>query len=409
MEFDFFTLSNGLRVVHKQIDNSDVSHCGLLIDVGSRDEKDDEQGLAHFIEHCIFKGTGKRKAYHILSGLDAVGGELDAYTTKEETCIYASFLNKHYERAMELIADITFNSTFPAKEIEKEKEVIIDEIYSYQDSPAEQIFDDFEDMIFAGHPIGRNILGTVSSVNTLQQSHIKQFIKRTYSIDKMVFSSVGNIPLKTLQRLLEKHLSLPFTQKASNGRKPFTGYRPIERTVERDTYQTHCLMGTVAYKASDPKRRYLSLLNNILGGPAMNNRLSLTIREKFGFAYNIESSYTTYSDSGNFNIYFGTDHKHVNKTRALVLKELKKLRETPLGTRQLHQAKQQLIGQIALAQENKVNSMLAFGKSLLLYDTVDPLPVVYGKIEAITATHLLDVANEILTEDRLSTLTYLSK
>jgi predicted Zn-dependent peptidase len=406
MEFNLFTLSNGIRVIHQEMNGSDVSHCGIIVNAGSRDENEDEQGLAHFIEHSIFKGTNKRKAYHILSGLDAVGGELNAYTSKEETAIYASFQNQYLEKAIELITDITFNSAFETKEINKEKDVIIDEINSYLDSPGEQIYDDFEGQIFAGHSIGRNILGTIESVKSFKRKDILAFMKRNFTTDRMVFSVVGKISEKKLRRLLDKHLGQIEESSSVLNRKAFDQYKVTKVTSTDDNHQTHVMIGSAAYGSDDPKRRSLILLNNILGGPAMNSRLNLGIREKYGFAYNIESSYTPYSDTGIFAVYFGTDSKVSARTHQLVMNELKKFRAKKLGVRQLEQAKKQLIGQIALSQEHHVNSMLSLGKSVILYGAVDLLSETYHKINAVTAQEIFEVANEIFDESRLSSLTF---
>jgi predicted Zn-dependent peptidase len=408
MEFYHFTLPNGIRVIH-QPTNGEVSHCGLTIAAGSRDELENEQGLAHFIEHAIFKGTKKRKAFHILSRLDAVGGEINAYTSKEETNIYASFQNAHYERAIELLSDITFNSTFPARELNKEKDVIIDEINSYLDSPSEQIFDDFEDLIFKGHPLGRNVLGTIESVSGFNKKNVQQFMQRSYTTDRIVFSSVGNISEKKLRRLVENCFGHIKATTNTSKRSIFKANGAVQKSITRDTHQTHSLIGNTAYKASDDKRRGLILLNNILGGPALNTRLGLEIREKYGYAYYIESNYTPYSDTGLINIYFGTEAKHYDKTRKLIYKELKKLREKKLGVRQLHQAKQQLKGHIALAQESRSNLMFSLGKSLLLYNKVDSIQDVYNSIDAISESEILEIANEIFNENHLSELTYSSK
>lgn len=391
------------------MNGSDVSHCGIMINAGSRDEEAHEQGLAHFIEHCIFKGTKKRKAYHILSGLDAVGGELNAYTTKEETVVYASFQNLYLEKAIELLVDITFNSTFDNKEIKKEKDVIIDEINSYLDSPSEQIYDDFEEQIFEGHTIGRNILGTTESVQNLKRKDIQNFIERNFTTDRMVFSIVGSASPKKIDRLVAKYLGELKSSTSTTNRKAFELYKPTHVQLERENFQTHYMLGSAAYPSGHEKRRSLILLNNILGGPAMNSRLNLGIREKYGFAYNIESSYSPYSDTGLFSIYFGTDQKYAKRTHSLVMKELKKLRDKKLGVVQLNQAKKQLIGQIALAQESRANLMLSLAKSLMLYDRVDPLEVSYNRIREISAEELLEVANEVFEESQLSTLIFPGK
>lgn len=408
MEFHLFTLPNGIRVIHKETDR-EIAHCGLVVNAGSRDELEDEQGLAHFIEHCIFKGTKKRKTYHILSRLDAVGAEINAYTTKEETWIYASFINKHFERAVELISDICFNSTFPEKEIKKERDVIIDEINSYQDSPTEMIFDDFEEQVFAKHPLGRNVLGTAESVKKFNRESILKFIFRHYRTDQMVFSVVGNINSKTVERIVRKFFSGKMDSGIYQKRKAFKTYKPSHILKEEETHQVHYLLGNTAYHHDHPLKPGLILLNNYLGGPAMNSRLNLMIREKHGIAYNIESNYQSYSDTGVFEIYLGTDDRMFEKGKKLIFNELKLLREKKLGTSQLHSAKQQLIGQFALAQESGSSIMLAIGKTFLLYDKVDSIEEVYRKINEITSTDLLEIANEIMNEKDMSSLTYSSK
>jgi predicted Zn-dependent peptidase len=405
MEFHIFTLPNGIRVIHKQTDR-EVAHCGLVVNAGSRDELEDEQGLAHFIEHCIFKGTSKRKTYHILSRLDAVGAEINAYTTKEETWIYASFVNKHFDRAAELIADICFNSTFPEKEIKKEKDVIIDEINSYQDSPSETIFDDFEEQVFDGHPIGRNILGTVDSVKKFSRESILKFIFRHYRTDQMVFSVVGNIPAKKVERVVRKYFSESRDSAIHQKRIAFNSYLPRHIERNEDTHQVHYVLGNTAYHHDHPQKTGLILLNNYLGGPGMNSRLNLMIREKYGFAYNIESHYQSYYDTGIFEVYLGTDEKTFEKGKKLIFKELALLREKKLGTAQLHSAKQQLIGQFALAQESGSGIMLAIGKSFLLYDKVDSVEEVYKKINEVTSSDIMEIANEILQVNSLSSLTF---
>lgn len=407
MEFQQHTLANGIRIIHKQKNGIEVSHCGIMINAGSRDERENEQGLAHFIEHTLFKGTKKRKAYHILSRLDAVGGELNAYTGKEETAIYASFVSNHYERAVELLADITFNSTYPAKEIEKEKDVIIDEIHSYLDSPGEQIFDDFEEQIFGNHPIGRNILGTIDSVRNFKQRDIIEFVQRRYRTSEMVFASVGSLDFKKVIKLAEKYLGDIPASTATSERVPFVDYQPKHVEIKRHTHQIHYILGCVAYDANHDKKRGLVLLNNYLGGPGMNSRLNLNIREKHGIAYNIESSYQSFTDTGIFNIYLGTDQAMFNRSKKLLSAELKKMREQKLGTAQLHLAKQQLIGNIALAQESGASLMLAIGKSALFYEEVDSTEVIFNQVNEITASDLLEIANEIFDESQMSSLTYL--
>jgi predicted Zn-dependent peptidase len=407
MDFNFFTLSNGIRVIHMDHPGN-IAHCGLVVNAGSRDERSREHGLAHFIEHCIFKGTTHRKTFHILSRLDAVGAELNAYTTKEETWIYASFMKQYLERAVELIADITFNSTFPDKEIVKEKAVIIDEIASYLDSPSDMIFDEFEEMIFRGHSLGRSILGTEKTLKHFGKESILGFLQRQYSSSRMVFSVVANLPLAEVKSILEEHLCGNNYSGKAPARKPFTSYNPEHLLKLEETHQVHYLLGNLAYSHNDDRRIPMILLNNYLGGPAMNSRLNLNIREKYGIAYNIESHYHAYSDTGLFQVYLGTDGKTFEKARELIFKELRHLRENRLGVSQLKGAKQQLIGQIALAQESGSGIMQAIGKSYLLYDRVDTLEEVFAQIDKISSSEILDIANEIFDERTMSSLTYLS-
>ena len=405
MDYQTFQLTNGIRLIHQYID-SPVAHLGLIINTGSRDEEENEQGLAHFIEHVIFKGTKKRKAFHVLSRLEDVGGELNAYTTKEETAIYASFLNEYYHRTMELISDIIINSNYPEHELEKEKEVIIEEINSYKDSPSEQIYDDFEELIFPEHPFGRNILGTPEHLRKFHKKEIKTFIKKNYHTDQMVICSVGKIPFHRLQKLAIRYFQhLPENLRTTQ-RKAITLYRPEIKVVNYETYQSHCIIGNQAYDSNHPKRFAMVLLNNILGGQSMNSRLNLALRERQGLTYNIESNYTAYTDTGVVNIYFGTDRENLDRALSLVHKELEKLRSQKLGSLQMSKGKKQLIGQMAIAHENREELMLTLGKSYLLYNKVDDLKTVQAKIETITADDLIEIANEVFAPDKLSTLIF---
>ena len=393
-------LKNGLKVIHQQVDGK-AAWCGLIIGVGSRDERPEEEGIAHFIEHVIFKGTEKRKAFHILSRIEDVGGELNAYTTKEDTCIYASFLARDYERALELFADIVFHSVFPEKEIEKEKEVVIDEINSYKDSPGELIFDDFEELIYPDYPIGRNILGSEKAVKGLRRDDIIDFVKRNYRPGRMVISSVGDIPFDKLVRLIERYFGdIPGDPAVLVRERPGI-YLPRQKVIDMDTYQNHCIIGNVAYDYTEDKRLAFSLLVNILGGTGMNSRLNLNIREKYGLAYNIEASYTPYSDTGVFTIYFGCDAGDLDKCLRLCRKEM-----AALGYNQLRKAKNQMIGQITLASENYENMMLSSGKSFLIYDKVDELEAVCEEVGGITPELLRQVAREIFAQDKQSVLIY---
>ena len=407
IETDFLThtLPNGIRLIHRP-DTSPVGHLGILINTGSRDEEPDEHGLAHFIEHSVFKGTGKRRAFHILSRIEDVGGELNAYTTKEETTLYCTFLTGFYERSAELLNDILFNSTYPEKELKREKEVVLEEINSYKDSPSELIFDEFEELVYDGHPIARNILGMPANLASFNRESILRFISNNYHTNQMVVSSVGKIDFDALVKLSEKYFGQAETRLRQNGRVRFDNYIPGNRVVEKDTYQSHCMLGNLAYDVMHPKRITMVLLNNIIGGQAMNSRLNMALRERKGMAYNIESGYTAYTDTGLFNVYFGTDHENLEKATSLVMKEFKLLRDRKLGVLQLSKAQKQLMGQIAISTENREDLMLTIGKSYLLFNKVDSIQTIFRKIEAITPSDMMDVANEILDENRMSHLLY---
>lgn len=403
--YQTYILKNGLKVIHQQAPMK-AAWCGLIIGVGSRDERPEEEGIAHFIEHVIFKGTERRKAYHILSRMEDVGGELNAYTTKEDTCIYASFLPKDYERTLELFSDIVFNSVFPEREIEKEKEVVIDEINSYRDSPGELIFDDFEELIYRGYPIGRNILGSEQAVKGLTRHDIQEFVKRNYHPGRMVISSIGDIPFDKLVKLIERYFGgIPANETPLVRLQPEI-YEPQTRVINMDTYQNHCVIGNVAYDYTQDNRLPLSLLVNILGGSGMNSRLNLNIREKYGLAYNVEANYTPYSDTGVFTVYFGCDAEDLDKCLRLCRKEMSLLCREPLGNMQLHKAKNQMIGQITLSSENYENMMLSIGKSFLIYGKVDELDAICSEVSSITPELLLQVARDIFAADKQSVLIY---
>ena len=409
MEFVIFELENGIRVVHKQVKSTKVAHLGLFINTGSRDEQDSEKGLAHFIEHTIFKGTKKRKSFHILNRLDSVGGELEAYTTKEETVFHASFLKEHLNRAAELIADITFNSIFPIKEINKEKDVIIDEIASYLDSPYDQIYDDFEELVFGKHPLGSNILGTEKHLKSFSQQSIHNFMNRLYATEEMVISSVGAFSKKRIKETLEKHFNAPIQRKRTHLRETFSSYQKVEQSIQKDHYQSHYICGNMAYSTTENKKNGMILLNNLIGGPAMNSILNMEVRERLGYTYNIESNYSIYTDCGLFSIYLGTDQQYLEKTIAVVNKSLKKLRENELSIRKLTQAKKQIIGQMALGRENNQALMLSYGKSLMVHNRISTLEEIISKVESITAQEVLTIANEILNTNNFSHLAYINK
>ena len=407
--FERWTLPNGIRCIHKEV-NSPVAHLGFFINMGSRDELSEEHGLAHFIEHTIFKGTKKRKAYHVLSRMEDIGGELNAYTTKEETVVHATFLNNHYERAIELFNDIVFHSSFPVKELEKEKSVIVDEINSYLDSPSEMIYDQFDELVFANDPLGRGTLGTPESVYGFNADSVHKFLKRGYRTDQMVIASVGKIGLKKLQKTVEKHFSKEIgTSDVLSPRASFSGYKSKKVEENKSNYQTHLMMGNVAYPAGHDDRIGMFLLSNLLGGPGMNARLHMSLRERHGYTYNVETNYSSYSDTGLFSIYLGMDEKYLKKCIDLTHKELRLLREKGLGTLQLHKAKQQLLGQVAIGQENNQSQMLGIGKSILAFDEVRTWKEIANKIDGLTSSQLLRIANETLNEKDFSYLIYRNK
>lgn len=406
MEQTEATLSNGLRVIYHPGGSLNVNYCGFAIDAGTRDEADWEQGMAHFVEHLIFKGTQKRKAWHILNRMEAVGGDLNAYTNKEETVIYAAFLAEDLSRAVELLVDIVFHSTFPQREIDRETEVIIDEIKSYEDNPGELIFDDFEDLIFRGHPLGRNILGNPEQLKQFRTADALAFTQRFYCPSNMVFFLQGKADFKKLIRQLEKLMADIPLQTIENLRTPPPLYIPERLLVSKDTHQAHVMIGGRAYNAYDEKRTALYLLNNILGGPGMNSRLNVSLRERRGLVYNVESNLTSYTDTGAFCIYFGTDPEDVDTCLKLTYKELKRMRDAKMTDSQLTAAKKQLIGQIGVASDSFENNALSMGKTFLHYHKYENPAEVCQRIESITAESVLEVANDMLAEEHLTTLIY---
>jgi len=400
-----FTLPNGLRCAF-QYKKSTVAHMAVAIKAGSRDELEHQQGLAHFIEHNLFKGTKKRKAYHVLSRLDDVGGELNAYTSKEETIIHASFLKTDFRRAADLLADVVFKSNFPVKELEKEKEVIKDEIHSYLDSPGDRIFDDYEDFIFAGDALGRNILGTPKSVDGLTREDIFEFQGRTYTAERITLSIVGPFGQQRVEQMAQEFFAqhqLNNNNWESHFEAPNKPQRRVEEVVQ---FQDHYIIGWRTPGIHHPQRRALLLLNNVLGGPGMNNRLGLNIREKHGIAYNIESFLNLYSDIGLLGIYLGCDPSQTERAAALAAKEVKKLQEQRLGTLQLSKAKNQFLGQMALAEENGLNACIGAGRALLYFDKINSFEYVAAQMQGITAEDLMEAAQDFLSPDQGYELIY---
>lgn len=405
MNLNQHTLSNGLRII--QVPSpTPVAYCGFAIDAGTRDETSGEQGMAHFVEHLIFKGTTKRKAWHILNRMERVGGDLNAFTNKEETIIYTAFLAEHFARAVELLADIVFHSTFPKNEIAKEVDVILDEIQSYEDSPSDLIFDDFENLIFKGHSLGRNILGDPNLLKTFGSDDALNWPRRFYKPSNMVFFFYGNVDFRHLVRCVEKYVGEIPDSKAEKLYVPLPDYLPERRVIHRDTHQAHVMIGCRSYDAHNEKRTGLYLLNNILGGPGMNSRLNIALREHRGLVYSVESNLTSYTDTGVFSIYFGCDPKDVDTCLTLVEKELKRLCMARLTDSQLAAAKKQIIGQIAVASDNFENLALDMGKTFLHYNRYESQEEVFQRIEALSADCLMEVANEIFDEHRRSVLIY---
>lgn len=399
------TLYNGIRLIHKHTD-SQVAHLGITIDVGSRDEERQENGMAHFIEHCIFKGTKKRSSSRILSRIDGVGGELNAYTTKEETAVFCTFLSKHYERATELLSDIIFNSVFPDKELDKEKSVIIEEINSYEDSPMELIYDEFESLVFGDTGLGRMILGTEKKVKSFSSSQVMDFIKKNWATNLIVISTVGDIKFEKWVRLIEKFFGYIPPKPINRQRKENYNYIPQHKELNRDTYQSHIMIGCPCYDYTSEKKVAFSLLNNVLGSSAMNSYLNMNVREKYGFTYLIESSYNAYSDNGIFQIYAGTDEQYIDKTLSLIKKGLQRFADKRLTQSQIHKAKEQLKGQLSIQNDYNREEMLAIGKSLLNYNHVQSLEETFSDIDSISAEDILEVASEIFRIDNLSTIIY---
>lgn len=399
------TLSNGLRIIHQPI-QSKVAYCGYAIDAGTRDEAEHQQGMAHFVEHMLFKGTQKRRAWHILNRMENVGGDLNAYTNKEETVVYTAFLAEHFSRAFELLTDIVFHSTFPQHEIDKEVEVIIDEIQSYEDTPSELIFDDFENLIFPNHPLGRNILGKPEMLKGFTTDDALAWTNNYYTPSNIVFFVLGDLNFKQIVRMAERltaHLPL---KEANHSRTLPAAYEPRLSKLNRETHQAHVMIGGRGYDAHNEKRTALYLLNNLLGGPGMNSRLNLSLRERRGLVYQVESNLTSYTDTGTFCIYFGCDQQDIERCIKLVHKELKNLCDKKMSSSQLFAAQKQLIGQIGVASDNNENNALGMAKTFLHYNKYDTPEKVFQRIRSLTPEILLEVSNEMFADNQLSTLIY---
>ena len=421
MKYNTYILDNGLRIIHLPSD-SKVVYCGYQINAGTRNEEPGEEGLAHFCEHVTFKGTERRKAWHILNSLESVGGDLNAYTNKEGTVYYSAILKEHIARAVDLLTDIVFHSVYPQAEIDKEVEVICDEIESYNDSPAELIYDEFENIIFKGSPLGHNILGTAEQVRSFKTEDALRFTRKLYRPDNAIFFAYGDIDFKKLVRLLKKSfLSEERRVKSEKFNSPeaqaqfniqhstFNTQHSFEGqtiVMQKNTHQAHVMIGTRAYDVNDSRRMPLYLLNNMLGGPGMNAKLNLALREHNGLVYTVESTMAAYGDTGIWSIYFGCDEHDVKRCLRLVRKELDKFMLKPLSEAQLKAAKKQIKGQIGVACDNRENFALDFGKSFLHYGWEKNVDRLYEQVDEITAEQILAVAQELFDKDRLTTLIF---
>ena len=447
MKYNTYTLDNGLRIIHLPSD-SKVVYCGYQINAGTRNEEPGEEGLAHFCEHVTFKGTERRKAWHILNCLESVGGDLNAYTNKEGTVYYSAILKEHIARAVDLLTDIVFHSVYPQAEIDKEVEVICDEIESYNDSPAELIYDEFENILFKGSPLGHNILGTAEQVRSFKTEDALRFTRKLYRPDNAIFFAYGDIDFKKLVKLIRKALGecpkgreLACSADCKSAETPTeeriaeetpTGETPTEEmeagdanhkvqsskfnvqskvagktiVMQKNTHQAHVMIGTRAYDVNDDRRMPLYLLNNMLGGPGMNAKLNLALREHNGLVYTVESTMVAYGDTGTWSIYFGCDEHDVKRCLRLVRKELDKFMQKPLSDAQLKAAKKQIKGQIGVACDNRENFALDFGKSFLHYGWEKNVDRLYEQVDAITAAQIQAVAQELFDKDRLTTLIF---
>lgn len=399
-----FKLSNGIKVVHQHLATTKIVHCGIIVDVGSRDENTENQGIAHFWEHMAFKGTRRRRSFNIINSLDSVGGELNAYTDKEKVVFYASVRDEYFERAVDILSDITFHSVFPENQIEKERGVILEEMAMYHDSPDESLQDEFEAIVYKDHPMGMNILGKPETVKSFRKRDFLSFFKNTLSTDKIVFSCVGNISVDLVERLARKYFEGIVTRKALVRRKGFRKYKANEQILKRTIKQAKCAIGRDAYPMRHENRIPLFILANMLGGPGMNSRLNLALREKYGFVYSIDAHYIPYTDTGMFAVFFGTEPKQLDRCISLVKKELNRFCEKPLTRRQLDSAKEQIKGQLAMAEENNLSLMLMMGRSVLDLGRVPTLEEIYYQIDETNSLKLRDIAQEIFDEKTLSYL-----
>lgn len=394
MDYKTTELENGIRVVHKQIKNSQIANIGIMLDIGSRDEMPNEQGLAHFWEHMAFKGTMRRNSYHIINRLESVGGELNAYTTKEKICFYATVLVEYLERAIELLVDIVFYSTFQPRQIDRERMVILEEISMYKDSPEDAIHDEFDELFFPGQSIGRNILGTEQTVLSFKQEHFISFINRNIDTGRTILSSVGPYEDNVIQKYAEKYLSRINKSISKQLREKVNCGKNTSKVVARPVSQMHVVLGSEAFAISDSRRMPLFLLTKLLGGPYMNSLLNLSLREKNGLVYSVEANFSSFQNTGLFSIYFATDPKHYKRSLGLIEKEVKKLYERPITATKLKKTKHQIMGNIAMGEENNNSVMLMMAKSLLDLGYIPTISKVFDQINNLSSDLLQEIAVE---------------
>lgn len=404
-EYNLIQLDNGIRILlHHQ--NSPITHACMIVNAGARDEQEGKYGVAHFIEHLLFKRTERRSTNQILNRLEQVGGDLNAYTTKEYTCLQASFLHPHLERALDLFEDVLFHSTFPPNEIEKEKGVILDEMASYLDSPEESIMDDFEDLLFKGTGLGHNILGLEEDLKALQKADVLDFMHKNYDTNEIVIAIGGNYSLAQVERIANKIFSKILPNRRVKQDKVTFENIGEQIIIEKPINQAHYMLGVKTFGIYDDRKTAMLLLNNMLGGFGMSSILNLGIREKYGIAYTIESNFTMYTDIGHFNIYLGTDEEKLKKAVSLVFKELNKLKQAPISIYQLKQAKQKFKGQIALAEENRMSMIIAEAKNIIDYGKIIPLQEVFDKIDKVSVEDMLELSNTYFDESKLTSLSF---
>jgi len=409
MNYNTSQLDNGMRVIHLPSE-SNVIYCGIAVKAGTKDEQPGEEGLAHFCEHMSFKGTERRSAMQIINAIEGVGGELNAFTNKEDTVFYCAIQSKHFLKAIDVLTDIVFHSTYPQHEVEKEREVVCDEIESYEDSPAELIYDEIENILFDGHPLGHNILGTSKQVREYNREDVCRFTRRHYRPENSVFFVSGNINFKTLVSHLinlSPSKDTAFSEiHIPNNALEYAAPKSREIISHRGTHQAHVIMGVRSYAAEDPRRWALYLLNNIIGGPGLNSRLNLALRERNGLVYSVESSMVCYGETGSWCIYFGCDQSDIKHCLHIVRHELDKLMRTPLSSQQLKKAKQQIQGQLAIACDNREQFALDFAKNYLHSGKLRDLNNIMSHIEGLTSTTLQETAMQLFDSNCITTLIY---